>query len=1004
MLALILGAVRTRTAQAVTVLVLTALAAAVAFAGPWYGIAASARAASADVAAAPAAQRILSIRQIVTIDGDPRAALDTFAASVSAEIPWQGETPILGMTQAMNVSRAGASQAMAVDYRDDLCANVRLTGDCPSAVSEAAISQNAAQQLGVDIGDRVTVRASPTSEPIEMLITARYDVDDPTGAYWSNELFGASGGLDPLFTPLETFTVPELAGPTLAYDIRVPDALIRGDDGYDLTAVLDEVNADLGRRQMRVVDLTGQILSTIRQDRVAIENGVLVAIVQVLLLSLFAIGLAGRYTGRDRRGDAALLKLRGSSRIGMLWLTVGQHLVPMLGGLLIGAPAGFLLARALAGPVITPGEQTRALAQAVAAAAAVLVGGLLVLALVEAVVLRRPVAALLRQVPASRRDWRGDVADLALLAVSAAAVYQARTAGPGSGLGLVAPVLVALAVALLLARLLGRIADRAGSVALRGGHLPFGLTAVQVSRRPGTDRVFALVVVAVALFATTAGGWAGTREAAVQRSAVELGAERVLTVQATSRTALLRGVRLADPGGRQAMAVVVDRSSDPPVLAVDSPRLAAVATWRPEYGPVRALPDAVVAGPVPAALPAVTGDGLTLRARNDRDLPVALTAVLQNEATGAVVPVLLGPIPKGTHTVTAAAAGCTAAPGCRLARFDLVSPAGPEGQPGAPPADARLAVLSLAQRGPDTALLGPAELGDIARWRSDIAGLGIDLSAVGGTLTLAVERNPLEFTTLGNQVYALDAALPLPVILAGPPSRAWQFTDPSTFAFGGGVTPVRVAGAASVLPALGPAGVMVDLDSARRIAADSDLAGEFEVWLAPGAPGSVVDALAANGLTVTADESVPARAARLGEQGPAVAGRFALIAGIIALLLAAATVAVAAAVDRGAQIEQLRAIRLQGLSARTARVIGWAGPAVLIAAGLLSGLLAAAIARPLARVTLTPFTDDWQVVPPPGALGAGTLALAGLVALVVLGLVGWLSVLPLLRRLRGGEQ
>jgi hypothetical protein len=253
-------------------------------------------------------------------------------------------------------------------------------------------------------------------------------------------------------------------------------------------------------------------------------------------------------------------------------------------------------------------------------------------------------------------------------------------------------------------------------------------------------------------------------------------------------------------------------------------------------------------------------------------------------------------------------------------------------------------------------------------------------------------------------VYALDAALPLPVILAGPPSRDWQFTDPSTLAFGGGFIPVRVAGTASVLPAVGPAGVMVDLDSSRRIAADSDLAGEFEVWLAPGAPGAILDALAANGLTVTADESAPARAARLGEQGPAVVSRFALVAGIISLLLAAATVAVAAAVDRGAQLDQLQAIRLQGLSARTARGIGWAGPAVLIAAGLLGGLLAAAIARPLARVAITPFTDSWQVIAPPGALGAATLALAGLVALVVLGLVGWLSVLPLLRRLRGGER
>ncbi len=62
--------------------------------------------------------------------------------------------------------------------------------------------------------------------------------------------------------------------------------------------------------------------------------------IQILVLAWFAIGLAGRYTGRDRRGDAALLKLRGSSRLGMLRLTVGQHLVPLLAGAMLGAPLG----------------------------------------------------------------------------------------------------------------------------------------------------------------------------------------------------------------------------------------------------------------------------------------------------------------------------------------------------------------------------------------------------------------------------------------------------------------------------------------------------------------------------------------------------------------------------------------------------------------------------------------------------------------------------------------
>jgi putative ABC transport system permease protein len=54
---LIIGAVRARTAQVLTVFVLTALAAAIAAAGPWFGFASMSSAAAADVVAAPAEQR-----------------------------------------------------------------------------------------------------------------------------------------------------------------------------------------------------------------------------------------------------------------------------------------------------------------------------------------------------------------------------------------------------------------------------------------------------------------------------------------------------------------------------------------------------------------------------------------------------------------------------------------------------------------------------------------------------------------------------------------------------------------------------------------------------------------------------------------------------------------------------------------------------------------------------------------------------------------------------------
>ncbi len=255
MFALIIGAVRTRTAQAVTVLVLTALAAAVAAAGPWYGVAASARAAAADVAAAPAGQRTVSVRKIVVTGGDPRAALDSFAAAVRAELPVRDADPTLGLTQAMTVLVDGAGLTMGVDYRDDLCGHVRLTGACPAAAAEAAMTRNTAQQLGLDVGDEVMVRASPNTEPLHLRITALYEIADPAGAYWSNELFRAgTAGWTRCSPRWRRSPRRRWASPTLAYDVTVPDSLIRGDDGYDLGGALRAADLEMGRQQLRLVE------------------------------------------------------------------------------------------------------------------------------------------------------------------------------------------------------------------------------------------------------------------------------------------------------------------------------------------------------------------------------------------------------------------------------------------------------------------------------------------------------------------------------------------------------------------------------------------------------------------------------------------------------------------------------------------------------------------------------------------------------------------------------
>ncbi|AGZ44760.1 FtsX-like permease family protein [Actinoplanes friuliensis] len=997
MLALVLGAVRARLAQALTLLVLTGLIAAVAAAGPWYALAAGSRAADGDVASAPASQRTLSVRKIASTNGLPEPAVETFAGAVRGLLPLTGLQPVLGMTVGLAVDRGDARPSMSVSYRENFCDHVRLTGgSCPAAAYEGAISQDAAEQLGLRLGDSLKVQASQNTLPVTLKVVATYVVVDPAGSYWSNKLYRANGGIEPAFTVLDTFTDDQLTGPTITYDVEVPAELIRGDDGFDLGTRLSAADSAFTQADLRLVNPTWMLLATIARDRDTIRDGVVVALGQVLVLGLFAIGLAGRYTGRERRGDAALLKLRGSTRRGLLGLALGQHLVPMLAGALLGAPLGFLLARLLAGPVRGDDDRLLALGLAAAAVGATLLGGLLVLTVLEAAVLRIPVAGLIGRAASGRRDWRADVIDLVLLAVAVGATYQVRAGQSTGGLALVAPALVALAVALLFARLLGRLADRVGGAALHAGRLRLGLTAAQASRRPGIDRVFALVAVAVAIFVSTAGVWSAGREARVQRSEVELGATRVLSVQASNRTALEAAVRRADPGGKNAMAAVIDRESVPPVVAVDTSRLAAITRWRPEYGSLTTLAQAGDAQPLPP--PAmVTGTGLTLRMTNDAKGPIRVSVVLQHEGTGIAHVVTFGPLKRGEHTVRRPVEGCTEAPGCRLVRWQLV---GTDSESALPPVSAAVTLTGLSQQGPDGTVLDGAALGDSRRWRPDFRGAGVDVFAADGRLKLVMDRNEAGVPLVGNKVYAVDAALPLPIVLAGESPPAWQFSDPILYSFGGAAVRVRVAGTASVLPVVGRDGVLVDLETARRVAAEGDLGGTFQVWLAADAPDSVVDALRANGLTILGSDDVPERAALLGDQGTAVAATFALLAASVGLLLAAAAMAVAAAVERGRQAEQLLALRVQGMSLKNAVAIGYAGSGALVVAGLLTGLVAAAIARPAVGVQVRPFTDGWNLVPPPGALGAAALLLAGLVALLVLGVTGWLSVRPLVRTLR----
>lgn len=976
------GAVRRRRAQTALLTLLVTLAATAGAAAPWFGLTVASRAAGAEVARRPAAEQVVTVhsRAGSTTGGDPRQALDAFAARVHGLLVLPGAGTVLGLvhdTVYIDKLHGYAPTGMPIAYRDGFCANVTLTGSCPRSSSDVAISADVARRLALRPGDTLPVRPDGAVGDLTLHVVGVYVA---TGPYWTDPLFRSQGDLDPVFTTLDTFRRPQLGRPTLAAALPVPLPLLRGDNLYDLNGVLNAAAPRFAAAQLDLGNPTGDLFDAVLADRVTVLTGVLVALAQLLLLAWFALGLAGRLTGRDRRADAALLKLRGATGGGLLRLTAGQHLPPLLTGAALGLPLGVLASRLAAGALPVRAEWWLALLMSVAAVAAVALGGLLVLTGLDALVQRAPVIALLRRVPGARRDWRARVVDLAFVALAAGAVYQARTGGPASGLGVAAPALVALAAGLLLARLLRWVTDRVGAVALRAGRLRLGLTAVQLSRQPGADRVYALLVVAVALLAVTAGGLVAGQQARRDRAGVELGAARVLTVRAQSRTNLEYAVRRADPGGRQAMAVVVDTTSQPPVLAVDSSRFAAVATWP--------APAAALARTGPGPVPLITGRTLAVTLHRDAGGPALFGAILQHEGTGAGLRVEFRGLHAGDQEVTASVPACATAPGCRLVGWQLF------------PAAGGLTLTSVAQRSPAATVLGAAQLADVSRWRAGITGVAARFAAArfaaapgrgpsgagpAGLLLAADDQS-------GTEVYAVDVPLPLPIVLAGPPPDQWDFDDATSARFGGAATPVRVVATAAVLPVLGRTGMLTDLDAARRVAGDADQGGVFQVWLTAGAPPALLDALRANGLTVLADRTATARAAALAAEGPVITMPFTLFAVAVSLLVAAAMIGVLAAAEREPRRAMTDALRAQGLPARTASVSGWAGTAALVLAGVAGGVLAAVLARPVAGLSAPPFDDHWRVIAPPGVLSPGVVALAAAVGLVVLGVAGRLSV------------
>ncbi len=981
MLGIVLRALRRRRVHATTLFLLGLIAATAAAAAPGYATASAESLAATELGEATASEHLVTVAGDVALP----TTLDRRLAPLDDMIARTVDLPGFDRyNEARVAGQLGDTRADLV-YRDDMCDRLTVTGSCPTKAGEVAIAPDYATLLKAGVGSVLTYTSRDVAAPMTLHVVGIYQPTDPADPYWGPSQQAEDGTVTgqrfrsgTMFTPMATFVANRPRQAHITVDFVATPTAVRDENPQFLARSVDQAVPVLGTQSLNVSSAFRTYADRTLGETNLVYIGVIAATVQLLILVWFALALAVRQTGESRRPDIALMKLRGVGRRSQWSLAGGQAALPIVTGGVLGLAVGAVGVRYWAGQIQDPQDQTIGLVATVGAAVIAIVIAVVSALVAERRMLAQPVAELGRRVPARARGWRAGILDAALIALALAAALELRSTAVATdrfrGLDVLAPTLVALAVGIVAAWLVPRAARLLSTPSLRVGRLSIGLSAVNLARRTALPRVLTMLTLAIAVVTGAAINWAVAERAQQQRAGIEVGADRVLTVQTSGSVSLLDAVRAADPDGRYAMAVVRTLTTGTPTLAVDSSRLAAVVPWFPAYGlphwsTVATALRASATSPMTVHNGAIRLDATWAPAPGSK--PAQVAAVVE-DPSGAQIGVLFGRLRTGGASYQATVTAC--APQCRLVGFHLIGTSDLIGS--------RLTLRQVA----GAVTVAPTTFADRARWRTSIIpgdelpSLMADANGLGIAVTGVIHNT----ASIAFPVFVNDAPTPLPMYAAGsiPPETTVGFG--SVQAPGAGPVPAELVGEAALLPRMGTAGRLVDLTEVTQLRPGG---GRLEVWLRADTPQSVIQALTDHGLSIVDDDSIAVRLAELRAQGPFVALRYLLVVALVGFVLAVGAFAIAAAVERSDRAEELAALRHQGLSARSAGRVAYVGyvafAVVAVALGVLTSLLASRLILGSPRV----FGDGWSVLPIPptgpvtllvivGALVAVTLAVA----------------------------
>jgi len=1008
------AALRHRPRQAALVVLLSAVVTGVAVLGPLYSRAVEQSVLRTAVGAAPVAQSGIVVFAI----GSPPPSPAKLVKVVAPAVPRQFDRAVRGAETVVRVQldlgpivgSQSPSHVGRLTSRAGACGHLQVTaGRCMADEGEVMLSVGSAESTGIEVGSvlRIVPDGLGTPDPngsgapdpdavsLRATVVGIYEPVDRGDPFWAGR--GQSGNqpvrpsvsattdttdttadADAVTTVLDDVlttwsTLASRPWPQLRTSLDIPVVA----DRVDLagTAALTRATEDVDRLARTVGGSASSrlepLLASTDSQREQVRQVVPLLAVQLAVLGLVVLAFVCAATMEQRRPEIALARLRGLRPATAAALLVRELGALVLIGTMVGAVLGWLTARAATARWLEPGVVLEAqrwpVALAVAAAAA---AALLAIVAACSPTLRQPITSLLRRVPPRSSALQIGLVEGAVVAAAGAGLVTLLS-GDGGPVALLAPGLMAVAGGLLLSQVTAPAASPLARVALRRGRLPWALASLQIARRPALRRLIAIVTVACALLVFAVDAWSVASRNRTTRAEVEAGAPVVLTVDADSSLELREAVLEIDGDGRFATPVVTISSAaeaGPRTTAVEPVAFARIARWGRDTARPAGRDLAQLAPPRPPPV-MLTGGSLEVRARfSVRGIPEVrggrepelrpFQIALDLEGTdGVVQQVALGVARAGVRTYLAPMA-CQQ--GCLLRRVKVTRTFGDFAE-----AQVRLDILALAAGSGEVRDAVNLDAGQEGSWQAVPApGSATSDAAVvaGDTITfsgrsfgppLAVQRGDRPaFVT------AITAGrLAQPTTFTGARSEAQVLSPDLT----GSEVVYELVGRVPQVPRSGTRGVLVDL--AAVLAGPSAAPGRttYDIWLAEDDPEREADLrreLADRGLHVIGRDTTGSHIDAFEAEGPVLALRLALLAGLAALVLAALVLVVGVATSGSGRARDLAGLRLVGVPAdivRRASVREHLVVAVLgVVAGCVLGVVAAHAALPNIPLSATP--------------------------------------------------